>query len=255
MMSRFVVMAVAAAALGLVQPASAADMPVKAYKAPVVAPAASNWTGCYVGAGWGYGMLDDERSTNDPTTFPASTSAAKGWLGRFGGGCDYQFNGSPIGPIVIGAFGDYDFMNITGNYGDPFNDTHYGTQTMRAAWYAGARAGVLVTPTLLTYISGGWTGGHINQIDILFADGSPRGLYLPSQNLTGWFIGGGTEYALTMLPINGLFWKTEYRYASYGNYTQNYIHSDGNPGTAAVNNDVAVQTVTTSLVWRFWSGH
>ena len=32
----------------------------------------------------------------------------------------------------------------------------------------------------------------------------------------GWFLGGGTEYALNMdwIPIHGLFWRTEYRYAS-----------------------------------------
>jgi outer membrane immunogenic protein len=233
--------------------AIAADMPVKAVAAPVVR--AVSWTGCYVSAGWGYGMLDDERSTNDPTTFPTSTSAAKGWLGRFGGGCDYQFNSSPIGPIVIGAFGDYDFMNITGNYGDPFNDTHHGTQTMRDAWYAGARAGVLVTPTLLTYINGGWTGAHIDHINIVTASGGSvdGGLYLPAQNLTGWFIGGGTEYAFTFLPIKGVFWKTEYRFASYDSYNQNYVHPTF-IGSRAVNNSVDVQTITSSLVWRFWGG-
>src|ERR1700730_5564910 len=89
-------------------PALAADMPLKA-PAPV-----ASWTGCYVSAGWGYGMLDDERSGSDPTR-AGSTSAGKGWLGAFGGGCDYQLNNTPLGPIVIGAFADYDPMDITGN--------------------------------------------------------------------------------------------------------------------------------------------
>ncbi len=227
--------------------AMAADL---ALKAPPPPPAPT-WTGCYVSAGFGYGMLDDERSGSDPTR-PDSTSAAKGWLGTFGGGCDYQFNGSPIGPIVIGAFADYDPMNITGSYGDPFNSTHTGTQTLQDAWYAGARAGVLITPKLLTYIDGGFTAANIGQINILHTSGAPvdGGLYLPSQNPTGWFIGGGTEFALTLLPINGLFWKTEYRFAEYDNYDQHYIHPTFTGGSI-VHNSVDVQTITSSLVWRF----
>ena len=233
--------------------AFAADMPLKAPPAP--APVAS-WTGCYVSAGWGYGMLDDERSGSDPTR-AGSTSAGKGWLGAFGGGCDYQLNNTPLGPIVIGAFADYDPMDITGNYEDVFGDTHHGTQTERDAWYAGVRAGVLVTPKLLAYVSGGWTGANIDKINILHTDGTPvdGGLFLPSEDLTGWFIGGGTEYAFTWLPINGLFWKTEYRFASYDSYDQHYVHPTF-IGSSIVHNDVDVQTITTSLVWHFnWPGH
>jgi outer membrane immunogenic protein len=249
-MKRFLVVSSFAFALASGS-AFGADMPLKAAPPPATAV---GWTGCYVSAGWGYGMLDDERSGSNPT-LPTSTSAAKGWLGAFGGGCDYQFNGSsPIGPIVIGAFADYDPMNITGNFGDPFNVSHHGTQTVRDAWYVGARAGVLVTPKLLTFIEGGWTGANIDQIDIVTAAGGPvdGGLHLPSQNLTGWFIGGGTEYAFTLLPIKGLSWKTEYRLASYDSYDQHYIHPSF-IGGSIVHNSVDVQTITTSLVWRFFN--
>jgi outer membrane immunogenic protein len=225
--------------------ALAADMPLKA---PPLAP---SWTGCYVSAGWGYGMLDDQLTTNS-AVIPGTTSAAKGWLGAFGGGCDYQFNGSPFGPIVIGVFGDYDPSDITGNFNDPFNSRHTGTQTVQDAWYVGGRAGLLITPKLLTYVDGGYTGANVGQINIVNAAGAPvdGGLFLPSQNVSGWFIGAGTEYAFTFLPINGLFWKTEYRFASYDNYSQNYIHPAG-PGGSVVGNSVDVQTITTSLVWRF----
>ena len=232
--------------------ALAADMAPRPYtKAPAMVAAAPSWTGCYIGAGWGYGMLDDERTTNS-SSHPPSTSAAKGWLGTVGGGCDYQFNSAtPFGPIVVGVFGDYDPSDIKGNYGDPFNSSHFATQKLSHAWYVGGRAGVLVTPSVLTYVSGGWTGARIDQINILNSNGSPRGLYLPQQDANGWFLGSGFEYAFTFLPVKGLFWKNEYRYSSYGSYTQNYIHSNGLPGSAAVNNSVNVQTITTSLVWRF----
>jgi outer membrane immunogenic protein len=237
---------VAAIAALWVTPVLAADMPLKAPPPP--APVA-NWTGCYLSAGFGYGLLDDKRSVSNPT-FPPSTSAGEGWLGAFGGGCDYQFNaGGPFGPIVIGAFGEYDPMDITGNSGDPSNASQSGTQTMRDAWYAGARAGVLVMPTLLAYIDGGWTGAHISPITYSSFD------TLPAANPSGWFLGGGYEYALPFLHINGLFWKTEYRFSSYDNYDQNYIHPTF-IGTRVVHNSVDVQTITSSLVWRFnWLGH
>ncbi len=234
--------------------AMAADL---ALKAPPPAPVPT-WTGCYVSAGFGYGMLDDARTvTGAPFGAVApSDSAGKVWLGAFGGGCDYQFNGSSIGPIVVGAFGEYDPMSISGNFGDPVNSSRYGIQNMSAAWYAGARAGVVVLPKLLTYIDGGFTGANIDQVNILNANGTPAGTpyYLPSASPTGWFIGGGYEYALTFVPINGLFWKTEYRFAEYDSYNQNYFHPT--PGAATVHNSVDVQTITSSLVWRFnWMGY
>ncbi len=229
--------------------AFAADLPAPVYKAPP--PPAPTWTGCYVSAGFGYGMLDDERSgTSFGTPIANSTSAAKGWLGSFGGGCDYQFNGvTPFGPIVIGAFGDYDPANITGNFGDPVNSSQSGTQTFQDAWYAGARAGLLITPNLLSYFDGGATGARIGSITLSPFD------TLPSADTTGWFVGGGYEFALNWLPIHGLFWKTEYRFAEYGPYDQNYIHPRFVGTATTIHNNVDVQTITSSLVWRFnWSG-
>jgi outer membrane immunogenic protein len=237
--------------------AFAADLPARTYsKAPVMVAPAPSWTGCYISGGWGYGVLDDERSGSNSTR-PNSTSAAKGWLGSVGGGCDYQFAGAaPLGPIVIGAFADYDPSNIKGNYGDPFNDSHSGTQKLSDAWFAGARAGLLVTPNVLTYVNAGWTGAHINQINILTASGGTvdGGLSLPAKTMNGWFLGSGIEYAFTFLPINGLFWKNEYRYASYNSYDQNYTHPTF-IGSSIVHNSIDVQTFTTSVVYRFGWGH
>jgi outer membrane immunogenic protein len=239
--------------------AFAADMapaPAPYAKAPVMVAPVANWTGCYIGAGWGYGVLDNERSGSDPTR-PSSTSAAKGWLGSVGGGCDYQFGGgSPFGPIIIGAFADYDPSSIKGNFGDPFNDSHHGVQKMSDAWFAGARVGLLVAPNVMTYVNGGFTGAHFNQINIVTASGGTvdGGLSLPSQNANGWFLGSGIEYSFNFLPLNGLFWRNEYRYASYDNFDQHYTHPTF-IGSSVVHNSIDVQTFTTSLVWRFnWTG-
>ncbi len=250
-MKKFVLALLATAAF--TGSALAADMAPRPYaKAPAMV-AAPSWTGCYIGAGWGYGMLDDERyvTTSRGLTRPTTTSAGKGWLGSVGGGCDYQFGGTtPFGPIVVGVFGDYSFSDIKGNFGDPRQRFQHGSQKLSNAWFVGGRAGLLVTPNVLTYVSGGWTGAHIERNSLTDAAGNSVGLTLPSANLNGWFLGSGIEYAFTFLPVKGLFWKNEYRYASYNNYNQNYIHTNF-VGRRVVHNSVDVQTVTTSLVWRF----
>jgi outer membrane immunogenic protein len=80
---------------------------------------------CYVNGGVGYGL-------NNLDHFAASTSGAKrdetsggrGRLGRFGGGCDYQFSpASGWGNWVVGAFADYDFMDLHGDFGDVTRET------------------------------------------------------------------------------------------------------------------------------------
>jgi outer membrane immunogenic protein len=54
-MKKLLLAATALIALVAGNPASAADMAVRAAAPPPAAPI-SNWTGLYVGAGWGYGM-------------------------------------------------------------------------------------------------------------------------------------------------------------------------------------------------------
>ena len=46
-------------------------------------------------------------------------------------------------------------------------------------------------------------------------NGAPSGFSTPAFTANGWFLGGGVETSL--LP--GWFWRTEYRYAYYGNKT------------------------------------
>ena len=57
---------------------------------------------------------------------------------------------------MIGAFGDFDFMNLTGKFGDPSSPAT-GNEKESSAWYAGGRLGYLISPTFLGYIDGGWT--------------------------------------------------------------------------------------------------
>jgi outer membrane immunogenic protein len=95
--------------------------------------------------------------------------------------------------------------------------------------------------------------------------------FIPSTTYHGWFLGGGTEYALNYdwIPIKGLFWRNEYRWSNYSS-VDNPVTSiaTGAPITAAGCSATLaaatpcgehitpyVQTITSSLVWRFnWGG-
>jgi outer membrane immunogenic protein len=211
---------VAALALA-VHAASAADLglPFKPVSAPPPLPAV-NWTGCYAAGGVGYGMWNQDSYFE---TFPApfvplaanGTAGGRGWFGVAGGGCDYRFNVLGAG-LVVGAFGDFDFMHLHGAFTAP-TGTVAGDENERSAWAAGARIGYLVAPTVLTYFNGGYTETRVDQINLPFASAPPIAspFVVPAQTYRGWFIGGGTEFALTILPIPGFFWRNEYRYSSY----------------------------------------
>jgi outer membrane immunogenic protein len=243
--------------------AFAADLPAPAaaqmFKAP---PPPPTWTGCYVNGGAGYGLWNSDHNLENATTLAAldvtTTSGGRGWFGVAGGGCDVQF-GLLNWNVVVGAFGDYDFMNVYGTVSDPFAGLQ-GQATEQGAWAGGARAGVLITPTLLTYVNGGYTGAHVGQINYATATGVPTGLATLSHNVNGWFLGGGTEYAINWdwVPIRGLFWRNEYRWSYYGAEDVPTVVAATGAGTVpptANHQQLTTQTIATELVWRFnWSG-
>jgi outer membrane immunogenic protein len=237
--------------------ANAADMGMP-LKGPAPPPAVS-WTGCYVGAGYGYGVSNLDQSDTvitAPGFVPASatfTDGGRGWLGRVSAGCDYQI---PSSKFVVGVLGDFDFMNVHGNF-DPGDFASAGNYRESGAWSVGGRLGYLVTPWLLTYWDGGYTRTHYDQG--FFGPLVPAGssVTIPGHTYEGWFLGGGAEYALDFdwLPIHGLFWRNEYRLSEYDSATLPVSFSTG----AATGNGETirpyVQTITSSLIWRFnWGG-
>jgi outer membrane immunogenic protein len=258
-MKKLLVATAAAVAFTTVGTAGAADLPVKAPPPPP--PVVYTWTGCYLSGGFGYGMwnqdhfLFDELAGNLQLT-PQETAGGRGWLGRFGGGCDYQFNGN----FVVGVFGDYDWRDIKthdfANLGAIFD----AREKESSAWAVGGRVGWLPYPNLLTYVSGGWTEARFDRMDILTAT-IPQfatNAFINGHTYSGWFIGGGYEYRLPWWQ--NVTWKTEYRFAQYD-------HDDltiwlNTPRLGVVDTGLRShmekfdQTVATSLVWRFnfWGG-
>jgi outer membrane immunogenic protein len=230
--------------------AMAADMPVKAPMLMKAPPMAYSWTGCYIAGGAGYGMWNQENvGETDPghvAIFPSETSGGRGWFGTAGAGCDYQVSSN----IVIGAFGDWDFGNIKGQVDDFFNS---GSESEKWAWGAGARIGYLVSPTFLTYFSGGYTQAHFDQLNLFgftLATVLPTGT-VAANTYNGWFLGSGFEYAISFLP-SGFFLKTEYRYATYDAADLSILSpTTGALTGTALNSKKYVQTVRSELVWRF----
>ena len=257
-MKRFLLLAFASLAL-LPVSALAADMGPPAYKAPPPPPPppVPIWTGCYVNGGAGYGMYNQDHYVTDDglADTPAVTSGGRGWLGTVGGGCDYQFSLGSWGNWVVGAFGDYDFMDIHGTFSDPVFGPLTGTEKQNSAWAAGGRIGYLITPNILTYWNGGYTQMRFSGFNLSSPlAGFPDTFSLPSQTYSGGFLGGGTEIALqNWWP--GLFWRSEYRYST-SNCKDLPISEDGLVVTGAfLNSCKNVQTITSSLVWKFNWGH
>jgi len=248
--------------------ALAADMPMKAARPAPQPVAVANWTGCYISGGIGYGLWDQENTLYDyrgATRIRATDgwdTGGRGWLGRAQGGCDYQFSG--IGPWtgVVGVFGDYDWADLSGRISDPFFGSA-ANEKLSSQWAIGGRIGMLVTPQLLTYFSGGYTEAKFDQMNLVnntargcgvVGFGTSCGLNIPGRTYKGWFLGSGLEYSLGWAP--GLTLKTEYRLSEFDLGT-NTIYDDftrlpaGGGRGYELDSRKYVQTVTTSLVYKF----
>jgi outer membrane immunogenic protein len=268
--------------IAFTQIASAADLPRKAPAAVPAPPPVANWTGCYLAGGGGYGLFAVDHygiGTEGQQSFLPMTTGGNGWLGTVGAGCDYQFAAGNWGNWLVGAFGDYDWMDIKGDHGwscrfasgcnflggtSPTQGAA-GELKEKWAWYVGARLGFVVAPNVMTYVSGGYTQTRFDETQILVPSGtfagSGTGAVLEAQTYHGWFLGGGTEIAFPWVP--NLFLKSEYRYAKYAaKNVPEVCKSLGIPGADAGCGGIGatgvldhqqpvVQTVRTELVYRF----
>jgi outer membrane immunogenic protein len=239
----------------LSSPALSADMQRPALKAPPAAAPFYNWTGCYIKGGGGYGMWNQDTTVFDGSVQFGSEirTGGRGWFGTVGAGCDYQ-----IGERwVIGVFGDYDFASIKGDFAASFDGTVIGgREKLKSAWAVGGRIGYLITPAVLTYISGGFTEARFSGVELATFEIPPDtvGARIDQHTYSGWFLGSGFEYNLGWMP--GLFWRTEYRFASYDNENLLVVRSpSGAPTGFSVDSEKFVQTIRSELVWRFnWGG-
>jgi outer membrane immunogenic protein len=206
-----------------------------------------SWTGCYLDAGGGYGLWNQSHygfNTVTGAVTPEQTAGGRGYYGTFGGGCDYQFQVSGLGNFVIGVLGGYDVMDLKGAFTTPFSAPGvdaYEKET--GSWDIGGRIGYLVTPNLLTYVSGGYTQAHFNPV--VFPNAA-----LPANTYRGYFVGGGAETSLSPWLPPGFFLRSDYKVSTYAAADLSYTVL-GVPAPIGEHMNKYVQQVGTELIYRF----
>jgi outer membrane immunogenic protein len=237
--------------------ALAADLPpAPMYKAPPPPAPAYSWSGCYLAGGFGYGMFNgDHYGETLPGNVPLTatlTSGGRGWLGRGGGGCDYQVGQVLGGNVILGVLADYDFMNIHGTVDSPVGIQ--GNEKISGTWYAGGRIGYAFTPNIMGFTSAGYTQAKASQVNFATAAAPIVGVGfdLPSTTYQGWFLGGGTEVSLAPWLPMGWFMRSEYRYSSYSAKDVPLVVTATGAATGVGTHVTPfVQTITTSIMYKF----
>jgi outer membrane immunogenic protein len=238
--------------------AFAADLAPHYTKAPPPMAVAPSWTGFYIFGGVGGGLWEGNNIVkNSATLVPLMVNqqqGGNGWFGTVGAGYDWQFGGN----WVAGILADGQFGSLRGSFADPVAQLTGGAK-LEDTWAVGARVGYLVAPNVLSYVSGGWTGSNWSGSVLTTLGGTPSGLHTNGFTTnSGWFVGGGVENNLNIFGITapGWFMKTEYRAAYYSNRDLGEFFDGTNTlGARAIGFSPIVQTVSTSLVYRFnWGG-
>ena len=190
--------------------ASAADLPVKAPPLMAPLPIAYNWTGFYVGADIGYGWGSTDHTFSNGS--PAGNSDPNGVLGGGFVGYNYQ-----VASWVFGLEGDIEGSGMSGSFSNVTMGSSTATAKLTLDASVRGRIGFAWDRALL-YVTGGGALAHYD-----FRGGpavaTAKTPLCPqcgfSQDLTGWTVGAGMEYAFAP----NLSARVEYRYTDYGSAT------------------------------------
>ena len=247
-------------AAGMMAPAFAADMPLKAAPMPV---ASFDWSGIYIGGHIGGGWATNDISDPGLGIVGAilgvptiQTTDSSGFLGGGQIGSNYQF-----GKLVIGWEGDASWSRINGTSTSTFVPLIGGGGSFSRAlasntdWTATltTRIGIAHDHTLF-YGKAGTAIAHTNYTDTWTAN--PGGVFFSGtggQTREGWTTGVGIEYAFT----NNMSFKAEYDYMNFGSRTATINGSiAGAPFSAGIQNNLQINVVKAGLNFRvmpnFW---
>lgn len=271
-MRRFLTALFGASVLSLACAANtfAADMPMKAVKAPL--PVAYNWTGFYVGATAGAALSTGD-TTLDPVNGPVpnyravdipgisalgSTSESQTHF-IFGGklGYNQQFNAVVAGLEVDFSYFRFDRSTTASGFPFPGFPTFPATITTSVTtdWLATIRPrlGYAFDRTLV-YATGGLA---IAKVSVSNSDRefAPNGLFFgneassASKTKAGWALGGGVEYALTPNWIL----SAEYLHIDLGNVDASGTVTSSNAATATLNFSTKVKSdlVRAGIAYKF----
>jgi len=227
---RTIVTAGAFACLVLAAPAHAADMAVKAPMAP---PVVQNWYGFYIGVhggyAWGSDGVDFVGSTgglviggNLPTSLAGNNG---GFIGGVHWGSNYQFD-----RIVLGFDSDLSYIDR-----DESATVTLGGVTTTAShsldWFGTTRvrAGYLVTPNALLYVTGGLASGRA-EVSVSHVGPGFASAVTARDTLWGWSLGGGIEY------LSGPWmFRLEYLHYDLGDLDVTYLGAPGSTVVTATN--------------------
>jgi len=166
-------------ALAAAGPASAADLPRPAYKAPIYT-APFSWTGLYVGINAGYGWGNTEWSNVFGTsgTFRVTGPEVGGTIG-------YNLQ---TGAWVWGLEADLDWAGIRGTTSAGMCTATFGSCETRNTWMGTARGRIgYAWDRFMLYATGGAAFGALKL-------STATGLSETKTKL-GWTLGGGVEWA------------------------------------------------------------
>ena len=199
----------------ITSPAIAADVAVPVYQPPPPAVVVYDWTGCYIGAGVGYGWQrdkDDETvtATHVPSVFsPADAARPSGVKAGGYAGCNWQISRS----FMAGLEGDAEYANLKATTIFP-NTVRADYYEVRTDFQGSIRGRVGVTfDRVLFYVTGGialapikhtYFGGNVESFERIRVGGT---------------VGAGLEYLFSYNWIG----RVEYRYADFGQVTNDSV--------------------------------
>ncbi|MGZ3294711.1 MAG: outer membrane protein [Xanthobacteraceae bacterium] len=236
----------ASAAIVLAAPAMAADLPIHT-KAPVIEPP-SGWSGFYAGLNAGYARRNSDPAVDyvgDPTTnaLPAAMPSLRGSGFTGGAPAGYTWQRGRWG---LGGAADFSWLGAGSAVRvqpfwvtDPF--INYMDMSSRYDWLSTARlrAGVLVTPDLLLYATGGLAITQVvDSATHTYPTFPSTGTWSERRTLYGAALGGGLEYGFA--PNWSV--KAEYLHAFFNNVNPQWTTPDlvvGSPISFAHSLDLA----------------
>src|SRR6476619_7278162 len=259
------------AAVAMITSAMAADLPVKA---PPPAPAPVwNWTGFYIGVNGGYSWGRSSRDSNffnplNGVALASATGAGRDMNGGLFGGqlgynwqtanwvfgieTDAQWTGQKGSTTVLcPVAGCFPTAVAAGTgVGAALSDKLEWFGTFRG------RGGVLVTPSVLLYVTGGLAYGSV-QTEVALSGFTATGIPVTaigsrSSDKFGWTVGGGVE---AMFAGN---WsaKLEYLYMDLGSISNSVVlpTAGGFPLGANVTSRVTDSIIRAGINYHFSAG-
>jgi len=265
-MRRFgILLASTSALVAFGSPSFAADLPVKAVRAPVAAPiAAYNWTGWYAGGNLGYSW-GRARSDFDVPDFAFITGTAAGTVNVPGfsgsdkanlngviGGLQLGYNWQTSSSWLLGIETDFQWSGEKGSRAlsaDPIafavsgegiaidSATNY---TAKISWFGTLRGRLgFVADRVLFYGTGGFAYGNVklsganttsvSVTDLVFLTGTTTTDFVTpfsaSKTKTGWTLGAGVEGVSWW--NDRWTWKAEYLYVDLGRLHTNAVMPSG----------------------------